>query len=178
MNYNLILDNNLTYYGIIISSGVILGCTLIFLIKSNYTAIPPQNLEAITNKNIEAFTYEEIEAIVNENAVTITNIEAITDSDSDTDVESDCHSTFNSDSSSDTESILNDPDLFFMPNVDLDVCPIEELKFFEFSSLYHREIIEHSITDEDIMEFISWFSKEDLLTNGINDLFLFCISII
>jgi hypothetical protein len=28
------------------------------------------------------------------------------------------------------------------------------------------------------MEFISWFSKEDLLTNGINDLFLFCISII
>jgi hypothetical protein len=158
MNYNLILDNNLNYYGIIIGSGIILGCTLIFLIKSNYTAIPPQNIEALTNQNIEAFTYEEIEAIVNENAVTITsieNIDAITDSDSDTDVESDYNSTFNSDSTSDTESILNDPDLFFMPNVDFDVCPIEELKFFEFSSLYQREIIEHSITDEDIMEFLS-----------------------
>jgi len=42
-----------------------------------------------------------------------------------------------------------------MPNVDLDVCPIEELKFFEFSSLYAREIMEHSISDEEIMEFIS-----------------------
>jgi hypothetical protein len=42
-----------------------------------------------------------------------------------------------------------------MPNVDFDVCPIEELKFFEFSSLYQREIIEHFISDEEIMEFIS-----------------------
>ena len=150
MNTNLLFDNNLTYYTVLIASGIILGCCLCYLFNSNQTAI--------LNPNIEAFTNEEIEAIVNENAVTITNsenIEAIIDSESDTDVESDYQMYFDSDSTSDTESILNDPDIFFMPNVDFDVCPIEELKFFEFSSLYSREIIEHSITDEDIMEFIS-----------------------
>jgi hypothetical protein len=109
---------------------------------------------------MEAITNEEIDTIINENMVAVTNgnvEDFITDSDSETEVEFDTQSTFDSDSdiTSDTESILNDPDLFFMPNVDFDVCPIEELKFFEFNSLYAREIVEHAITDADIMEFIS-----------------------
>ena len=174
MNFNLFFDNNLNIYYFCIGSGIILTCSLYYLIRSNYIAIP--------TKNMEAFTHEEIEAIMNENAVTVINsenIDSITDSDSDTDFASDDQSTwFGSDSTSETESILNDPDLFFMPNVDLDVCPIEELKFFEFSSLYAREIMEHSISDEEIMEFISWYSKEDLLTNWINDVFLYIIKLL
>jgi len=65
-----------------------------------------------------------------------------------------------------------------MPNVDFNVCPIEELKFFEFNSLYAREIMEHSISDEEIMEFLSWYTEEELATNWINDEFLTIISIL
>ena len=123
MNNNFLYDNNLTDYGIIICCGLILGCSIYYLIRSNNIAIPSENIEALTN-----------EAIVNENAVTIINnenIDAIIDSDSDTDIESDYQST------SDNESILDfdftDLDLFFMPNVDFDVCSIQELKLFEIS---------------------------------------------
>lgn len=175
MNYNLFFDNNLNIYYICIGSGFILSCSLYYWFRSNYISIP--------TRNMEAFTHEEIEAIMNENSVTIINsenIEAISDSDSDTDTEfaSEYESTFGSDNTSDTESILDDLDLFFMPNVDLDVCPIEELKFFEFSSLYSREIIEHSISDAEIMEFISWFTPEQLLTNWINELFVSIITLL
>jgi hypothetical protein len=52
-----------------------------------------------------------------------------------------------------------------MPNVDFDVCPIEELKLFEFNSLYSKEIEEHGVTEEDIIDFIYSFSKEELATN-------------
>jgi hypothetical protein len=37
---------------------------------------------------------------------------------------------------------------------------------------------EHHISEADVMEFISWFSKEELATNWINDLFLFAISLL
>lgn len=179
MNFNLfnnnhwLFGNDLAYYSLFITCGLILGCTICYITRSNTTTIPNQ----------EAFTYEEMEAIINENANELTtisseNMDYITDTDSDTDLATEYQSTFDSDSSSDTESILNDPDLFFMPNVDFDVCPIEELKFFEFSSLYQKEIIEHSISDEEIMEFISWFSKEDLATNWINDLFVYAICLL
>ena len=171
MNNNWLLDNNIDFYYILIGSGLILGCTLYYLIKSNYTAIP--------TKNMEPLTYEEIETIINENMEPFTDGDVedfITDSDFESDVVSEMH--FDSDSTSDIESVLNDPDIFFMPNVDFDVFPIEELKFFEFSSLYSREIIEHDISDEDIMEFISWFSKEDLATNWINDVFVTIINLL
>jgi hypothetical protein len=151
-NNPLLFDNNLTYYCILIGCGIIIGCTLYYFTTSNNTPIPA------TSENIGTLTNEEMEAIINENAVFVrnsANIDAISDSDSDTDVASDFQTMFDSDTTSDTESILNDPDLFFMPNVDFDVCPIEELKFFEFTSLYQTEIIEHSISDEEIMEFIS-----------------------
>jgi hypothetical protein len=132
---------------------------------------------------MEAFTHEEIEAIINENAITVRNsenIDDIIDSDSDTYTErtSEYESVLASSYNTDDEDIINNPDIFFMPNVDLDVCPIEELKFFEFTSLYARELIEHDISDEEVMEFISWFSEAELLTNRINDLFLDIISIL
>jgi hypothetical protein len=180
MNYNLLFDNNnnLTDYGILIGCGLILSLSLYYLIRSNYTATP------IPSQNMEAFTTEEIEAIINENAVTIMNndnidaiidnIDAIIDSDSDTDVESDYQSI------SDNESILdidiNELDLFFMPNVDFNVCSIQELKFFEISSLYYREIAEKAVTDEELMDLICYFSDAELATNSINDFILLVIS--
>jgi hypothetical protein len=168
MNINLFFDNHFTDYGILIGCGLILSCSVIYLIRSNYTAIPSKNLEALTN--------EEIEAIVNENAVTKINnenIDAIIDSDSDTDVTSDYQTT-------DNESILdvdcNELDLFFMPNVDFDVCSIQELKLFEISSIYYREIAEKFITEEQLTEIISSFTDAELATNAINDLILLIIS--
>jgi hypothetical protein len=169
MNNNLLFDNNFTDYGILIGCGLILGCSLIYLFRSNYTAIPSKNIEALTN--------EEIEALVNENAVTIINnenIDAIIDSDSDTDVVTDYQTT------SDNQSILNvdltDLDLFFMPDVDFDVCSIQELKFFEISSIFQREIAENLVTDEELMELICGFTDIELATNSINDLILLIIS--
>jgi hypothetical protein len=165
MNYNLLIDNNLNLYGILISSGFILGCSIYYLIKSNYTAIPSQNIETITN--------EDIEGIINENVVTIVtndNIEAIIDSESDTDYASDYQSTFDSDSS--LEIDITDLNLFFMPNVDLNVCSIQELKVYEWTSIFAKELEENFVTEEELMDAV-WIIPEELLfTNEINDLIL------
>nr|UEP17235.1 hypothetical protein [Lactarius zonarius] len=167
MNFNLLSNNNLFDYGILIGCGLILGCSVFYLIRSNYTANLPTNTEALTK--------QEIEAIVNENAVTIINnenIDAIIDSDSDTDVESQ--------STSDYDSILDvnttDLDLFFMPDVDFDVCSIHELKLFEISSIFHKEIAEKSITEEELIDLIHSFTDADLATNSINELILLIIT--
>lgn len=175
MNKNLFLQylNPDFDYEILILLILILGGTAAYLIISNCTANPTNNTEALTN--------EEIETIINESMVTVSNAntdDIITDSDFDTEVESDNSSGFDSDSSSEDEDVLDVRDLFFMPNVDLTVCSIEELKFFEFCSLYAREIEEHHITDEDIMDFLSWFPQEYLFTNWINAVFLSVILII
>jgi hypothetical protein len=148
MNYNLFFENDLSIYYILIGSGLFLSLSLYYLIRNNYIAIP--------SKNVEVFTQEEIDAIINENAVTVINSDNLDDiTDSETEISSYYQSSFYSDSEADFSDILDDPDLFFMPNVDFNVCPIEELKFFEFNSLYAREIMEHSISDEEIMEFLS-----------------------
>jgi hypothetical protein len=175
MNNNLLFDNNLTEYGILIGLGLILGCSLIYLIRNNYTATPTRNMEALTN--------QEIEAIVNENSVTVIqneNIDAIIDSDSDTDLTSDYESIFDNESISDDESIpevdFTDLDLFYMPNVDFNVCSIQELKFFEISSLYSRELAEKLVTEEELMELICYFTDIQLATNSINDFILLVIS--
>lgn len=165
MNYNLLFDNNLNLYGILIGSGLILGCSLYYLIRSNYTAIPIKNTETLTN--------EEIEAIFNENAVTVTtnqDIESIIDSESDTDFASDYQSTFDSESSSEID--ISDLDLFYMPNVDLDVCSIQELKVFELSSIFAKELAEKFITEEELMEAICEIPEFYLFTNEINDIIL------
>jgi hypothetical protein len=173
MNFNLLFDNNLTDYGVFIGCGLILGCSLYYLITNNYNAIPSKNIEGLTN--------EEIESIVNEDAITIINnenIDAIIDSDSDSDSDTDVSSDYLN--SSDNESTLDidikELDLFFMPDVDFNICPIQELKFFEISSIYSREIAEKSISDEALMDIICSFSDSDLATNAINDFILLIIS--
>jgi hypothetical protein len=109
------------------------------------------------------------------------NIDAIIDNDSDTDSQStyDNESLFDSASSSDFDDIIQDPDIYYlpymeniysseefiMPDVDFNVCPIEELKLFEISSLYSRKMAEHSISEEDLMELLSFFNKKELATN-------------
>jgi|ERR1700761_88140 hypothetical protein len=171
MNNTLLSNNNFFDYTILIGCGVILSCTLFYLIRSNYTAIPSKNKEALTN--------QEIEAINNENTLTKINnqnIDAIIDNDSDFDTDVDSQSTsdygnlIDSASSSDFEDIVEEEELFFlprsvtegtdrgefiMPDVDFNVCPIEELKLFEISSLYAKELAEYSISEETLMEMIS-----------------------
>jgi hypothetical protein len=52
-----------------------------------------------------------------------------------------------------------------MPDVDFNVCSIEELKAFEISSLFSKQLAAKSISEEDLMGIISVFSKKDLATN-------------
>jgi hypothetical protein len=157
INYNLLTEDQLTDVNILIACGLILGCTLIYLISSHYATIP------IPTKNVEAFTTEEIDAIVNENAVTIANDDnlqyaIIEDSDFDTDVTSDYQSPSENESTSDDDSILGvdttDLDLFYMPDVDFNVCSIQELKLFEINSIFYREIAANSVTDEELTQLI------------------------
>jgi hypothetical protein len=82
MNYNLLSNNDLFDYGILISCGLILGCTLYYLIRSNKinnTAIPIKNMEPLTNSKIETILDENMGTIVGANL-----IDFKTDSDSDT----------------------------------------------------------------------------------------------
>src|SRR6266567_588898 len=133
MNYNnLLLDNNLDFYYILIGSGLILGCSLYYLFIRNNTQIPIKNMEPFTNENIDNF---------------------ITDSDFDTDIESDHETSFDSQSIL-SEVDIEDLDLFFFPNVDLEVCDISELKFFEINSIYSEEIAANGITEEELRGII------------------------
>lgn len=176
MNYISVYDNSLNIYYVCISSGFVLISSLYYFFRSNNIAIPTQNMEA--------FTHEEIEAIIKENATTVINSENIDDiidsySDTDTEISSDYESLFPSATTADFDEILKDPDLLFMPpfeskfklskfimpDVDLNVCPLAELKLFEFCSLYGQEMAEHSITEEDMMELLGMFQEKDLATN-------------
>lgn len=175
--FKILFDNLDNEYVILIGCGLILGYSVSYWIKNHYITIP--NREALTN--------EELQAILNEHAGTVgnnDNIDAlITDSDFETDSSSDYHSTSDNESilsTSDDESILdlNELDLFFMPNVDLDVCSIQELKFFEIKSLYPNELAEKQVTDEELMDLICYFPEERLTTNRINRTILRIISLL
>jgi hypothetical protein len=135
------------------------------------------NQEAINNKNLVANSNKE---------------EFLSDSDYDTDIESDYLAEYDSASSADFDEIVKKPDLYFvpqikskfkdvkfiMPDVDFNVCSIQELKLYEFCSLFSKEMAEHSITEEEMMELISIFSEKDLATNWINDLLLAIIDLL
>ena len=185
MNFNLLFDYNLADYSIFISGGLILGCSIYYLIRSNYIAIPSKNMEALTHSEMETVFKENLpkSSLPKPLADELRN-RIVTDSSSESEFESeiDYQSTFDSDSSSefmpdlDDLIFMSDTKPFIMPDVDFNICSIEELKLFEFNSLYANEILEHSITDEDIMEFLGEFSKEDLASNWINDFFIFIIN--
>ena len=168
---NLLSNNNLFDYGILIGCGLILGCSVYYLIRSNNIANLPNNENMVPNSNIEDF---------------------LTDSDYENISDYDKISDYDSASTADFDEILNDQDLlvsppfeskfrnveFIMPDVDFNVCPIEELKFFEFCSLYAKEMAEHSVTEEELMELICLFPEKDLATNWINDLLLAVIELL
>ena len=181
-----IQDQALMYtdFGIYVTCGFILCYTLYYVYNLNYTKNPTKNMETpATNNNI--LTEEEIEAIFQEEgnttAVSSEHIDYITDSDYDTDTTSDYQTSINSHSDNeseiDMEAYVEAADLFFMPYVDLKVCPIEELKLFEFNWLYWKEIWASGLTQEEIMEFLEMY-KEDLFTNKINDTFLWALDVI
>jgi hypothetical protein len=202
-NNLLLLENNFSDFGLWIACGLILSCSLYYLIRSNNVANLPNNteplinqeIEAINNENMGPFREEEIETIFNENMVPVSNSnidDILTDSDLDTVSEYENISDYDSASSDDFYEIFNDPDLymlppfeskfknveFIMPDLDFNVCSLEELKLFEFCSLYHREMAEHSITEEEMMEIIGLFPERDLATNWINDLLLAIVELL
>jgi hypothetical protein len=163
MNYNLLFDNNLNFYYILIGSGIILSCSLYYLFKIN-------NTENLNNINTETTNNQDI--IVLSDKIT----DAIADSDLESDIASDSQSSFDSESESTIEIDTTELDLFFMPNVDLDVVSIYELKHFEINSLYRKEIEANNITDEKLEEIIGIFSFEDLCTNDINESIILIIT--
>jgi len=185
MNNNLLMDQYIFDCGFLIGCGLILGCSLYYLIRSNKLANLPNNTEALTN--------QEIEAINNENMINNSNIEDLfTDSDFETDVASDYYNGYDSASTTDFDEILQTQDLFvlppfeskfkdvefIMPDVDLNVCSLQELKLYEFCSLFPEEMAEHSISEEEMKELISLFKDDELATNWINDLFLAIIEVL
>lgn len=184
-NLTLISNDNSYDYGIIVACGVILCCTVYFLIRSNNIANLPNTTEALT--------YQEMETIENENMVTVSNIEDfVADSDFETESNYDNICDYDTANEDDLEEIWEDPNIckappfeskftnveFIMPDVDLNVCPIEELKLFEFCSLYAKEMAEHSVTEEEMMDIICSFPERDLATNWINDLLLAIIELL
>lgn len=160
MNYNLLTDNDLNFYYILIASGIILSCSLYYLLKKNNT----ENL----NRNTETINNEDMTIISND------ILDAITDSDFESDMASDYQTPF--DSQSTIEIDPTELDLFFMPNVDIDQFSIHELKHFEICSLYSEEMEAYHITDEELENIIGIFSVEDLCTNDINDSILLIIT--
>jgi len=160
MNYNLLTDNDLNFYYILIASGIILSCSLYYLLKKNNT----ENL----NRNTETINNEDMTTISNE------ILDAITDSDFESDMASDYQTPF--DSQSTIEIDPTELDLFFMPNVDIDQFSIHELKHFEICSLYSEEMEAYHITDEELENIIGIFSVEDLCTNDINESILLIIT--
>jgi hypothetical protein len=160
MNYNLLTDNDLNFYYILIASGIILSCSLYYLLKKN-------NIENL-NRNTETINNEDMTIISNE------ILDAITDSDFESDMASDYQTPF--DSQSTIEIDPTELDLFFMPNVDIDQFSIHELKHFEICSLYSEEMEAYHITDEELENIIGIFSVEDLCTNDINDSILLIIT--
>lgn len=185
MNNTWISNNNLSEYEILIACGLILCCSVYYLIISNNIANLPNNTEALIN--------QEKEAINNENMEPNSNIEdSLTDSDIDTKSENENISDYDKANTADFDQILTDPELLFMPpfeskfrtvefimpDVDFNICPIEELKLFEFQALYAKEMAEHAITETDMLELICFFPERDLATNWINDLLLAIIELL
>ena len=160
MNYNLIFDNDLNFYYILIGSGIILSCSLYYLFKNNNT----KNL----NINTETKNNEDIPQISND------IIDYISDSDFESDNVSEYLSPF--DCERNAEVYMDELDLFFMPNVDTDVCSIHELKHFEICSLYREEMEASYVTEEELENILSIFSPEDLCTNDINESILLIIT--
>jgi hypothetical protein len=94
MNIETIFENNLIFYGILATSGLLLSYTLYSLIRTNHMNNPHMNNPHMNNpsENIEYLTEQELDDL---NLETVSTYETVTDSDFvDTDVDtiSDYHS--------------------------------------------------------------------------------------
>jgi len=180
MTTNLIMDNHLIEYGLFLGCGVIIGTYIYYLFKPDCiydTKFPTEDIDAIlaeTTANSNQNTDQNLtDSGLNTDSDSdrILNTDSETDSDLNTDSETDHDTPWNSDSSSDSDSeeIVIPEDTHFIPNVDFDVCSLHELKLFEIKSLYSRQIAENNLTDEDLMEIITFFSDADLCSLWVNN---------
>jgi hypothetical protein len=170
---NLLPNNNFTDSNILIGCGIFVGCSLYYLIRSNNT-ITNENKVQIPNTNIEDVLINNNSETENENRLQISNAnieDVLIDSDSDTETDYDGISDYESFSASDLDEILNEPDFFIfrapyvenrfrgvdftLPDLDFNICPIEELKLYEICSLYSKEMVEHGVSEAEMMELIS-----------------------
>ncbi len=200
MNYNLLTDYILTFYGLLTSLGLLVGSLLYTLIRYNYIKLPSYNIDSPSanigapsdnigspsnnigspSDNSEDPSDNREEPSDNREVSSDTivpssnNIESIiTDDDSESETDSDSKDTIDSQSTVD----VNLSDLYYVPNVDLNENSIHELKHFEISSLFSQQIAANHITDDELDDIIGLFSDSDLLTNDVNDLILAIIDV-
>ena len=171
MNNYLTYNNELYFYYLLIGTGIIISCSLYYFIRSNNTDNLIKNIEPLTNEEIEEILAENSMTISNENIDIIDNDYFI---DTESDYQTDSQSSIDSQSTIDID--VNDLDLFFMPDVDLNVVSLYELKLFEISSIFRQEILDNGITEEELIDMISIFPVEDLCTNTINEAILLIIN--
>jgi hypothetical protein len=167
MHTNLIINNYLSDYGLLIACGLIIGFSSYYFLKSNFKAISSKNMEALRAENMEAISQAKIDP-------------NLTDSDLNTDSETDHDTVWDSDSSSDTdtdtENAAEQLEIYYLPFVDLDVCSIQELKLFELHSLYSEQIAAKNLTDEDLMEIITFFTDAELCSIYVNQWIIVAIN--
>ena len=124
-------------------------------------------MEALIAVNMEAISQAKINP-------------SLTDSNLNTDSETDHDPVFDSDSSfdtdTDTENVAEKLEIYYLPFVDLDVCSIQELKLFELHSLYSEQIAAKNLTDEDLMEIITFFTDAELCSIYVNQWIIVAIN--
>src|SRR6266404_3954137 len=114
MNYNLLTDYILTFYGLLTSLGLLVGSLLYTLIRYNYIKLPSYNIDS-PSANIGEPS-DNIESSSDTIVPSSNNIESIiTDDDSESETDSDSKDTIDSQSTVD----VNLSDLYYVPNVDL-----------------------------------------------------------
>lgn len=194
LNFNLIIDNNLTDYGFSITWSLILGWSIFFFSTRNTITdnefIAGNNVQTIINNEVIAGnnvqttidnenlagdnvpTIIDNENIASDSVPTIINNENIASGSVPTIINNDPETNVMDDLFNKTKDV----DPFIMPDVDLNVCSIQELKHYEISSIFQKELAEKCINDQQLTEIISNFTQEQLLTNAVNDAILVLIT--
>lgn len=205
MNYNLLTEYILTFYGLFTGLGLLVGSLLYTLIRNNYIKLPSYNIDSpsdnigapsdnIGSPSNNLFTPSDNSEDPSDNSEEPSreepsdNREVSSDTivpssnniesiitDDSSDSETDSDSKDTIDSQTTVD--VNVRDLDFVPNVDLNENSIYELKHFEISSLFSQQIAANHITDDELDDIIGLFSESELLTNDVNDLILAIIDV-
>src|SRR5712664_369258 len=187
MNYNLLTDYILTFYGLLTSLGLLVGSLLYTLIRYNYIKLPSYNIDS-PSANIGAPS-DNIGSPSNNIGSPSDNSEDPSDNREEPSDNREVSSDTIVPSSNNIESIITDDDsesetdsdskdtIDSQSTVDLNENSIHELKHFEISSLFSQQIAANHITDDELDDIIGLFSDSDLLTNDVNDLILAIIDV-